>query len=437
MIENTSRLALPLLAAGQAQKHVTHNEALTALDALVQLSVAGYRDEPPAAAEGLRVIVGSGAGGAFSGRDGALAYVLDGAWLFATPQPGWRAWIEEHRRLEIFDGTSWSPFSLRQTDRLGIAASPDETNRLAVSSEAVLFNHAGGDSRVKLNKAAPGGTASLLFQTNWSGRAEFGLAGDDDWRVKVSPDGGTWHEAVVASRTSGAVRFPAGVEHAASRAPLSGLIFTPGGDGQVSIYRSEAARSQNPRKATIRALAADIISLTAASADLFFHPAMAGVSQVRIWNLSRTPAASAWVRAAPATDQLQVTDSTDVAGWAGGDIIQIGDPLEVTPGRVIALDISPMLQSVLGAVFPQRGILCKAGLAATSAGADLALSPTGSTGSFVTGAKSADAATVWPGLALVPCTQGSPISRSNLVMLRETSTSQLGIGSMSSIAVLA
>ncbi len=35
----TARLRLPEIAAAQAQKHVTHNEALTALDTLVQLGV--------------------------------------------------------------------------------------------------------------------------------------------------------------------------------------------------------------------------------------------------------------------------------------------------------------------------------------------------------------------------------------------------------------
>jgi len=35
----TTRLELPFLAAGQAQKHVTVNESLIRLDALVQLAV--------------------------------------------------------------------------------------------------------------------------------------------------------------------------------------------------------------------------------------------------------------------------------------------------------------------------------------------------------------------------------------------------------------
>ena len=38
MSQMTANLALPLIAAGQAGKHVTHNEALAALDTLVQLA---------------------------------------------------------------------------------------------------------------------------------------------------------------------------------------------------------------------------------------------------------------------------------------------------------------------------------------------------------------------------------------------------------------
>jgi hypothetical protein len=36
---NTPRLGLPAIEAAQAQKHVTHNEALVLLDALTQLAV--------------------------------------------------------------------------------------------------------------------------------------------------------------------------------------------------------------------------------------------------------------------------------------------------------------------------------------------------------------------------------------------------------------
>jgi hypothetical protein len=46
------------------------------------------------------------------------------------------------------------------------------------------------------------------MQTNFSGRAEFGLIGDDDLTIKVSPDGSAWSTALVADRATGAVSLP-------------------------------------------------------------------------------------------------------------------------------------------------------------------------------------------------------------------------------------
>jgi hypothetical protein len=68
-------------------------------------------------------------------------------------------------------------------------ATADLQNRLAISSPASLFNHEGHGHQVKVNKASTGDTASLLFQSNWSGRAEMGLAGNDEFSIKVSGDG--------------------------------------------------------------------------------------------------------------------------------------------------------------------------------------------------------------------------------------------------------
>ena len=72
---------------------------------------------------------------------------------------------------------------------IGINATADATNRLAVKSAATLFDNAGAGHQHKINKAAAGDTASLLFQAGSSGRAEMGLAGDDNFHVKVSADG--------------------------------------------------------------------------------------------------------------------------------------------------------------------------------------------------------------------------------------------------------
>ena len=207
----TARLALPLLAAAQAQKHVVHNEALVLLDALVHLAVAEERAAPPAAPpEGGRWLVGADAVDAFAGHEGALALRQDGAWRFLAPQAGWLCWIAASRRLVVHDGALWRDAPARMAETFGVQATPDATNRLAVASPAALFTHAGADMRVVLNKAAAAATGALVLQSNWSGRAEIGLSGDDNLHVKVSADGAAWREAIVVNRATGAVAFPCG-----------------------------------------------------------------------------------------------------------------------------------------------------------------------------------------------------------------------------------
>jgi hypothetical protein len=93
---------------------------------------------------------------------------------------------------------------------VGINATADTTNRLAIAAAASLFNHAGNGHQQKINKAAAGDTASVLYQTGFSGRAEMGTAGDDDFHFKVSPDGSAWTEAMVIDKDTGKVDLPAG-----------------------------------------------------------------------------------------------------------------------------------------------------------------------------------------------------------------------------------
>ncbi|MCU4182563.1 DUF2793 domain-containing protein [Bosea sp. BH3] len=210
---DTPRLSLPLLAAGQAQKHVTHNDALTRLDALVHLAVQSrtQADPPVSPTELSAYIVPADGTGVFAGRTDQLALYEDGGWAFVTPRAGWQAWVADEAEHNLWTGTEWrrdSPLSGLGAESWGVNATADATNRLVVSGEASLFNHAGSGHQLKLNKAAAGATASVLFQSNWSGRAEFGLAGDDDFRVKVSADGSAWHDALAIDRATGAAALP-------------------------------------------------------------------------------------------------------------------------------------------------------------------------------------------------------------------------------------
>jgi hypothetical protein len=212
MPDATDKLQLPLLLPAQAQKHVTHNEALVRLDTLVQLRLRSLGATiPPAAPEaGETHALGSGATGAWAGQDNRLASYSDGAWQFFIPQDGWLAVSETDNRLYVHSGGQWVR-AVGAGDNLsgiGVGTAADPINRLAVASPASLFTHVGTDHRLNVNKATPGDTASLLFQTGWSGRAEMGLAGNDGFSIKVSADGSTWTTGLAVDSATGHVSAP-------------------------------------------------------------------------------------------------------------------------------------------------------------------------------------------------------------------------------------
>ena len=203
--DTTELLGLPCIMPAQAQKHVTHNEALRRLDALVQLAVRSrsLTAPPPAPAPGERHIVAAGAGGAWAGHDGEIAAWLDGAWTFFAANAGWRAWLEDEQKLLVHGAGGWSDIAPapEQAPKFGINTAADTANRLAVKSDAALFAHddqtpGSGDMRLTIDKAAAANTGTLIFQTAAAGRAELGLAGNDDFTLKVSADGETWKEAI-------------------------------------------------------------------------------------------------------------------------------------------------------------------------------------------------------------------------------------------------
>jgi hypothetical protein len=215
-MSETALIGLPLLESAQAQKHVTHNEALLLIDGALQLAVASrtLAAPPGSPTEGARYLVPAGASGDWAGHEGDVALYAAQAWRFLTPAVGWRMWVAAESLFLLHDGTGWRDLqdidALSDMAHLGINATADGWNRLIVRSSGSLFTHESGDHRMTLNKEAAGNTGSLLFQTGYSGRAEMGLAGDDDFRIKVSADGGSWFEALQIDGASGVVTFPAG-----------------------------------------------------------------------------------------------------------------------------------------------------------------------------------------------------------------------------------
>lgn len=240
-MSQTLNLELPLLAAAQAQKHVTHNEALEALDALVHLAVLerDRNDPPPAPEEGGRWIVGPAPTGAWSGQAGRIALRRDGIWRFFTPRAGWIALVLADHTLVAHDGTAWrenATATLHGLERLGLGGAADAQNPFLARLNAALWTSrppadgGTGDLRLVLNKDRPGDTASALFQSGFSGRAEIGLTGGENLVVKASADGAVWRDALVVERTSGIVRAPALPAFRASYPPGSHTVATTSTD---------------------------------------------------------------------------------------------------------------------------------------------------------------------------------------------------------------
>lgn len=213
MSDQTPNLSLPFILPAQAQKHVTHNEAIELLDMIVQLTLESTtQTTPPTTAdEGQAWAVGTGATDAWLGQENMIAAWRGGGWLFVMPRDGWVAWVRDEAELQVYTDGDWvvqgGISMLDNVSGVGINAVFDTINRLSVSSDATLLNHDGGGHQIKINKATATDTASLLYQTGFSGRAEMGLAGNDDFSIKVTADGAAWFNAVTVSAATGHVQI--------------------------------------------------------------------------------------------------------------------------------------------------------------------------------------------------------------------------------------
>lgn len=246
-MESTTNLKLPLLVSNQSQKEVTHNEALTIIDNILQNGIINKDlTTPPTSPNSNDLyIVGTSATDDWEEQDGHLAY-YDNGWRFIEPREGTTFWVNDEDCLYTYNGSTWektletisstiedlndlsdvSITSASQYDLLqhngtnfvntkeiqnlslvGINTTADSTNKLSIKSDAVLFDKATANSQIKVNKASSTDTASHLFQTGYSGRAEFGLTGSDDFTLKVSSDGSTWNNAFVVAKATGNIDF--------------------------------------------------------------------------------------------------------------------------------------------------------------------------------------------------------------------------------------
>ncbi|HYC75603.1 DUF2793 domain-containing protein [Brevundimonas sp.] len=223
--DQTARLGLPYLAAGQMQKHVTLNEALTRLDAVVQTAVVSRTEptQPAAPPDGaLYILPADPAGAAWSGRpEGALLRAEAGGWTVVEVPEGLVALVLDAGEVVVREGGGWVPLGerldvIQSLTRLGLGTTADALNPFSARLNKALWtaleggDGGDGDLRLTFNKEGPADVLSLLFQSAWAGRAELGLIGDEDLRLKVSADGSTWRNVWAVDRASGRVSFDVG-----------------------------------------------------------------------------------------------------------------------------------------------------------------------------------------------------------------------------------
>jgi Protein of unknown function (DUF2793) len=107
----TGRHHLPLLAVSQAQKEITHNEALVLIDALMHMAVETAQSTPPAAADddvGKCWIVSGSPVGPWANKTGQIALWIGGSWRFVVPHEGMRVWNKFTRRHSMHISGQWT-----------------------------------------------------------------------------------------------------------------------------------------------------------------------------------------------------------------------------------------------------------------------------------------------------------------------------------------
>lgn len=209
--------SLTTLEAGQASPHIPVNELMYFVDTMLNVVIADkdLATPPSSPSSGDTYFVAASPTGDWASQAGKIVTYRNSAWEFTSPSEGTLVYVTDESQIYVYQSNSLVSLAavagaLQNLSLLGVNTTADATNKLAVSSGASLFNHDGNGHQQKINKNAEADTASVVFQNDFSGRAEFGLIGDDDFSLKVSDDGSTFNDALKFDNSNGAGRFPQG-----------------------------------------------------------------------------------------------------------------------------------------------------------------------------------------------------------------------------------
>ena len=113
----TNNFNIPELSQGQAQKEITHNEALRYIDALVNNVVLDntLTTPPVSPVEGGIYIPAATATDAWVGQEDKLALYINSEWKFVTPSTDYIIYSTADNSLIKWDGAAWSQLVLTAT----------------------------------------------------------------------------------------------------------------------------------------------------------------------------------------------------------------------------------------------------------------------------------------------------------------------------------
>lgn len=136
-MEQTVRHALPFIVPGQAQKEMTHNEALATIDLLLhaRAETQGGNTPPTAPADGECHIVGPAPTGAWAGHAAHLAGWTPSGWRFAAPRDGMRVTLPDGV-IAYREATAW-----RRVEPVAIGAPDADLQDSVVAIIAALQQH--------------------------------------------------------------------------------------------------------------------------------------------------------------------------------------------------------------------------------------------------------------------------------------------------------
>lgn len=107
----TPNLGMNYVVSGQASGEVTLNDALNAIDGIIQLAVQFVGDTPPGSpTNGQAFLVIATATGAWTSHEGQIALYYNG-WTFLSPKAGWKAWDKNILQHMMYDGIEWLAYS--------------------------------------------------------------------------------------------------------------------------------------------------------------------------------------------------------------------------------------------------------------------------------------------------------------------------------------